>query len=44
VESSYALDAIGFNDTANLDEGQLWATSFARKELTPAGEAKTPRS
>ena len=31
---------IGFNDTANLDEGQLWATSFALKELTPAAEAK----
>ena len=31
---------IGFNDTANLDEGQLWATSFALKELTPAAEAR----
>ena len=30
---------IGFNDTANLDEGELWATSFALKELTPAAEA-----
>ena len=31
---------IGFNDTANLDEGELWATSFALKTLTPAAEAK----
>lgn len=31
---------IGFNDTANLDEGELWPTAFALKELTPAGEAK----
>ena len=31
---------IGFNDIANLDDGELWATAFALKELTPAGEAK----
>ena len=31
---------IGFNDTANLDEGELWATSWALKELTPAAEAR----
>ena len=31
---------IGFNDTASLDDGELWATSFALKELTPAAEAK----
>ena len=30
----------GFNDTANLDEGAMWATSFALKELTPAVAAK----
>jgi len=30
----------GFNDVANLDEGALWPTSFALKELTPAGEAR----
>jgi uncharacterized protein YdhG (YjbR/CyaY superfamily) len=30
----------GFNDTANLDEGPMWPTSFALKELTAAGEAK----
>lgn len=31
---------LGFNDTATLDDGELWATAFAVKELTPAGEAK----
>lgn len=31
---------LGFNDTANLDEGTMWATSFALKELTAAAEAK----
>jgi uncharacterized protein YdhG (YjbR/CyaY superfamily) len=30
----------GFNDTANLDEGNLWPTAFALKELTDAEEAK----
>ncbi|MBI5840865.1 MAG: DUF1801 domain-containing protein [Chloroflexi bacterium] len=30
----------GFNDTANLDEGVMWPTSFALKELTAADEAK----
>lgn len=30
---------LGFSDTANLDDGALWPTSFALKELTPAGEA-----
>ena len=30
----------GFNDTANLDEGALWPTAFALKELTAAEEAK----
>jgi uncharacterized protein YdhG (YjbR/CyaY superfamily) len=28
----------GFNDAANLDEGDLWATSFALKALTDAVE------
>jgi len=28
----------GFNDTANLDEGELWPTAFAVKKLTPAVE------
>jgi uncharacterized protein YdhG (YjbR/CyaY superfamily) len=30
----------GFNDTANLDDGAMWPTSFALKELTAEGEAK----
>ena len=30
---------LGFNDTANLDDGGMWPTSFALKELTPAEEA-----
>ncbi|MGR0317733.1 iron chaperone [Agromyces sp. ZXT2-3] len=28
----------GFNDNATLDDGQLWPTSYALTELTPAGE------
>ena len=36
--SRYAT--LGFNDEANLDEGAMWATSFALKELGPAEEAK----
>jgi uncharacterized protein YdhG (YjbR/CyaY superfamily) len=28
----------GFNDTANLDEGAMWPTSFALKELTATAE------
>ena len=30
----------GFNDPANLDEGGMWPTSYAIKELTADGEAK----
>ena len=30
----------GFNDTASLDEGAMWPTSFALKELTAAEEAR----
>jgi uncharacterized protein YdhG (YjbR/CyaY superfamily) len=30
----------GFNDKANLDEGAMWPTSFALKELTAAEEKK----
>jgi uncharacterized protein YdhG (YjbR/CyaY superfamily) len=29
-----------FSDKANLDEGAMWPTSFALKELTAAGEAR----
>ena len=31
---------LGFNDTANLDEGAMWPTAFALKELTAAEEAR----
>jgi uncharacterized protein YdhG (YjbR/CyaY superfamily) len=37
-KSRYAT--FGFNESANLDEGAMWPTSFALKELTPAAEAK----
>ncbi|MEK7717492.1 MAG: DUF1801 domain-containing protein [Pseudomonadota bacterium] len=30
----------GFSDEANLDEGAMWPTSFALKELTAAEEAR----
>jgi uncharacterized protein YdhG (YjbR/CyaY superfamily) len=31
---------LGFNDTANLDEGAMWPTAFALKELTAAEEQR----
>jgi uncharacterized protein YdhG (YjbR/CyaY superfamily) len=31
---------LGFNDAADLDEGAMWPTSFALKELGAAEEAK----
>lgn len=31
---------LGFSDTANLDEGAMWPTSFALKELTAAEEVR----
>jgi uncharacterized protein YdhG (YjbR/CyaY superfamily) len=34
---------LGFNDTANLDQGDMWPTSFALKELTPDVEKKIAR-
>jgi uncharacterized protein YdhG (YjbR/CyaY superfamily) len=41
-QSAQKFDAryatFGFNDTAHLDEGEMWPTSFALKELTPAVE------
>jgi uncharacterized protein YdhG (YjbR/CyaY superfamily) len=36
--SRYAT--LGFSDKANLDEGAMWATSFALKELRATEEAK----
>ena len=37
-KSRYAT--FGFNDTANLDDGDMWPTSFALRKLTAAEEAK----
>ncbi len=31
---------LGFSDTANLDEGVMWSTAFALKELTAAVEER----
>ena len=36
--SRYAT--FGFNDVANLDEGAMWPTAFALKELTAAEEER----
>ena len=40
-KSRYAT--FGFSDTANLDQGAMWPTSFALKELTPDVEKKIAR-
>jgi len=37
-ESRYS--SFGFSDEANLDEGAMWPTTFALKELTAAEEAR----
>jgi uncharacterized protein YdhG (YjbR/CyaY superfamily) len=37
-KSRYAT--LGFSDKADLDDGAMWPTSFALKELTPAAEAR----
>jgi uncharacterized protein YdhG (YjbR/CyaY superfamily) len=37
-DSRYAT--FGFNDAANLDDGAMWATTFALRELTAADEKK----
>jgi uncharacterized protein YdhG (YjbR/CyaY superfamily) len=37
-KSRYAT--LGFSDEANLDEGAMWPTAFALKELTATEEAK----
>ena len=37
-KSRYAT--LGFQPAANLDEGDMWPTSFALKRLTPADEAR----
>ena len=37
-KSRYAT--FGFSDQADLDDGAMWPTSFALRELTPAEEAR----
>jgi uncharacterized protein YdhG (YjbR/CyaY superfamily) len=37
-DSRYAT--FGFSDEANIDQGAMWPTSWALKELTPAEEKK----
>jgi uncharacterized protein YdhG (YjbR/CyaY superfamily) len=37
----YAM--LGFNDSANLDQGAMWPVAFALKDLTAADEAKLRR-
>jgi uncharacterized protein YdhG (YjbR/CyaY superfamily) len=37
-KSRYAT--LGFNDEANLDDGAMWPTSFALRELTAAVEER----
>src|SRR4051794_33791474 len=37
-KSRYAT--FGFNDVANLDDGAMWPTAFALKELAPADEER----
>jgi uncharacterized protein YdhG (YjbR/CyaY superfamily) len=34
----YAM--VGFNDSANLDDGSMWPVAFALKKLTKADEAR----
>jgi hypothetical protein len=40
-KSRYAM--FGFSDRANLDEGNMWPTYFALKQLTPAEEQEIAR-
>jgi uncharacterized protein YdhG (YjbR/CyaY superfamily) len=40
-KSRYAT--FGFNDSANLDQGAMWPTSFALKKLTPSVEREIAR-
>lgn len=36
----YRYGTVGFQEDAHLDDGEMWATSFAVLEVTPAAEAK----
>ena len=37
---NYRYSTLGFQDTANLDDGDLWPTSYALQKWTPAVEKK----
>ena len=37
---NYRYATLGFQDAANLDDGDLWATSYALQKWTPAVEKK----
>jgi uncharacterized protein YdhG (YjbR/CyaY superfamily) len=37
---SYRYSTLGFQDTANLDDGDLWPTSYALMKWSPAVEKK----
>jgi hypothetical protein len=39
-EFTARYSTLGFSDSAMLDEGSMWPTSFALKELCDAEEAK----
>ena len=36
----FTCQMFGFSDEANLDDGTMWPTAFALKELTAAEEAR----
>ena len=36
----YRYSTLGFQDTANLDDGDLWPVSYALKQWSPAVETK----
>jgi len=37
---NYRYSTLGFQDSANLDDGDVWPVSYALKEWTPAAETK----
>src|ERR1700727_2492965 len=37
---SYRYSTLGFQDAANLDDGDIWPVSYALKNWSPAGEKK----
>src|SRR3954464_911698 len=37
---NYRYSTLGFQDPANLDDGDMWPVSYALKTWTPAGEKK----